>query len=76
MRGGVWYQGERNAALGKGLLYGEKFSALVNGWRKRWDDEFPFAWVQLPNFKGRGEGWVLVREAQLKTLRLPHTGIA
>lgn len=46
-------------------------------WRKDWGDEqLPFAWVQLPNYVGRADGWCLVREAMLKTLKLPKTGMA
>ena len=49
---------------------------LVTDWRSRWGYDFPFAWVQLPNFGGPGRDWPLVREAMLKTLELPHTGMA
>jgi sialate O-acetylesterase len=32
--------------------------------------------VQLPNFDGPGRDWPAVREAMLKTLKLPNTGMA
>ena len=32
--------------------------------------------MQLPNFTRPGDGWPLVREAMLKTLKLPKTGMA
>jgi sialate O-acetylesterase len=48
----------------------------VKEWRARWGREFPFAWVQLPNFNRAGDYWMLVREAMLKSLALPHTGMA
>jgi len=76
LRGAVWYQGEANSRPGKGALYQYQLPLLVSDWRARWGEEFPFAWVQLPNFKREGEDWLLVREAMLKTLRLPHTGMA
>ncbi len=76
IRGGLWYQGEANTAEGKGQLYQRQLTLLVTDWRKRWGSEFPFAWVQLPNFKRPGNGWPLVREAMLKTLTLPKTGMA
>ncbi|MCX7048917.1 MAG: sialate O-acetylesterase [Candidatus Sumerlaeota bacterium] len=76
IRGAVWYQGEANANPAKGPLYQFQLPLLVTDWRARWGEEFPFAWVQLPNYKRDGEGWMLVREAMLKTLRLPHTGMA
>lgn len=76
MRGAVWYQGEANSHPGKGLLYQYQLPLLVNDWRMRWGEEFPFAWVQLPNFTREGDGWPLVREGMLKTLKLLRTGMA
>lgn len=76
IRGAVWYQGEANSHPGKGLFYQYQLPLLVTDWRARWGEEFPFAWVQLPNFRREGEDWMLVREAMLKTLRLPKTGMA
>lgn len=76
IRGVVWYQGEANSQPGKGALYEHQLPLLVKDWRARWGEELPFAWVQLPNFGRDGEGWSLVREAMLKTLSLPKTGMA
>jgi len=76
MRGAVWYQGEANSHPGKGLLYQYQLPLLVSDWRMRWGEEFPFAWVQLPNFTREGDDWQLVREGMLKTLKLPRTGMA
>jgi sialate O-acetylesterase len=76
MRGAMWYQGEANSHPGKGLLYQYQLPLLVNDWRMRWGEEFPFAWVQLPNFTREGDGWPLVREGMLKTLKLLRTGMA
>ena len=76
LRGVLWYQGEANTLPGKGMLYQHQLPLLVEDWRKRWDEELPFAWVQLPNYNRPGEGWSLVREAMLKSLRLPKTGMA
>ena len=76
IRGAIWYQGEANTKSSTPELYQHQLAALVTDWRKRWGDDFPFAWVQLPNFNNPGEGWPRVREAMLKTLRLPHTGMA
>ena len=76
IRGVVWYQGEANSKPGKGPLYQYQLPTLVNDWRARWGEELPFAWVQLPNFGRAADDWMLVREAMLKTLRLPHTGMA
>ncbi len=76
IRGVVWYQGEANSQPGKGRFYQYQLPLLVQDWRKGWGEELPFAWVQLPNFGRDGEGWMLVREGMLKTLRLPKTGMA
>lgn len=76
IRGAIWYQGEANAHPGKGPLYRHQLPLLVTDWRKKWGDDFPFAWVQLPNFNRAGAGWPLVREAMLQSLAVPKTGMA
>ncbi len=78
IRGAVWYQGEANSHPGKGAFYQQQLPLLVTDWRARWGEEFPFAWAQLPNFfrENAGDGWMLVREAMMKTLKLPKTGMA
>ncbi len=76
IRGALWYQGEANTTPAKAPLYEHQFALLVRDWRTRWGTEFPFAWVQLPNFMGAGRDWPTVREAMLKTLALPQTGMA
>ncbi len=79
VRGAIWYQGESNAGSAQsGKLYGVQLPLLIQDWRARWGQgDFPFAWVQLPNFKGeRFEGWNEVREAMLQALAIPNTGMA
>jgi sialate O-acetylesterase len=76
LKGMLWYQGEANSSDTRAPLYVHQLSALVTDWRARWGEELPFAWVQLPNFSRPGEGWPLMREAMLKTLSLPKTGMA
>lgn len=76
IRGALWYQGEANSTPAKAPLYAHQLPLLVRDWRARWGYDFPFAWVQLPNFTGAGRDWPLVREAMLKTLALPKTGMA
>jgi sialate O-acetylesterase len=78
-RGAIWYQGEGNA--GRSYQYRKLLPAMVNSWRKTWDQEFPFLIVQLPNFKKRQprpseSGWAELREAQLMASRsLPSSGL-
>ena len=77
VRGFLWYQGEANSVESKAPYYRYQLPMLVQDWRKRWGGgDLPFAWVQLPNFVGRGEGWCMVRDAMFRTLRLPNTGMA
>jgi sialate O-acetylesterase len=78
IRGAIWYQGERNSRTPEaGKLYATQLPLLIRDWRSRWGQgDFPFAWVQLPNFKRDGEGWLLVRESMLRTLSVPNTGMA
>jgi sialate O-acetylesterase len=83
MRGAIWYQGESNASISGGSRYGLQLETLIKDWRSRWGQgDFPFAWVQLPNFRKlqsapvEESGWALVREGMLKTLKLPNTGMA
>jgi sialate O-acetylesterase len=81
MRGGIWYQGESNG--GEGITYYHKKHALVNGWRKVFqNNDLAFYWVQLANFRKEnqnpagGDGWAKIREAQTKALDIPGTGMA
>ncbi len=74
LRGVLWYQGESNA--GNPGVYQTLLTELVTSWRALWNEELPFAWVQLPGFTTTGEGWPRMREAMLKTLELPRTGMA
>jgi sialate O-acetylesterase len=83
IRGAIWYQGESSAGRGFAHLYEPQLETLIADWRARWGQgDFPFAWVQLPNFRqpqqqpSETSGWVLVQEGMLKTLTVPNTGMA
>ena len=79
IRGAVWYQGESNAT--NGALYALQLPLLIKDWRTRWGSEFPFAWVQLPDFQAHAtapdgpSGWAIVRESMTKSLAVPNTGM-
>lgn len=75
IRGAIWYQGEANSTPAKAPFYQYQLPLLVSDWRARWGYELPFAWAQLPNFSGEGRDWPVIREAMLKTLALPKTGM-
>jgi hypothetical protein len=80
IRGAIWYQGEGNAFLSHANIYSLQLATLLRDWRNRWGDEFPFAWVQLPEFLVTNEigsrNWPVIREEMLKALNIPHTGMA
>lgn len=78
LRGMLWYQGEGNAQSPEAAqLYVKQLSQLVTSWRALWQDEVPFAWVQLPNYRdSEAEGWPRMRESMAKVLALPKTGMA
>jgi sialate O-acetylesterase len=80
IKGVIWYQGESN--VNRSLEYRELFSALINNWRHDWKQgEFPFLFVQLPNFmevkaEPSESEWASMREAQSQALSLHNTGMA
>ena len=80
MRGVIWYQGESNA--GNAAAYGTLFPAMIRDWRSVWGQgDFPFLFVQLPNFQQRqsepGDSkWAELREAQTTALAVPNTAMA
>jgi sialate O-acetylesterase len=79
IKGATWYQGESNANKTQGRLYERLFTTMIRDWRDRWHiGDFPFLFVQLANFQKAAspEDWVLVQEAQAKTLNLRHTAMA
>ena len=84
IRGAIWYQGERNANGNLSHLYSDQLETMITDWRVRWggDEDFPFAWVQLPNYRtlqtepSEPSGWVTVREQMMQTLDVPNTGMA
>ncbi len=78
IRGVIWYQGESNAE--RAYQYRKAFPALINDWRQKWGETFPFYFVQLSSFganqnSNEGCSWAELREAQTITLSLPNTGM-
>ncbi len=87
MTGAIWYQGEANANAGRGgrsgaWQYRRLFPTMIQDWREQWGQgNFPFAWVQLANYRPVQEqpgpsAWAEIRESQTLTLSLPNTGQA
>lgn len=80
IKGFLWYQGESNVSRAK--EYARLQTAEIIDWRKKWNlGDLPFLFVQLPNYGDYNylpseSSWALLRDAQLKALFLPNTGMA
>src|SRR6478609_7893783 len=80
IKGAIWYQGEANT--GRAEQHRTLFPALIKNWREKWNQgDFPFLFVQLPNFNEPQKepsdgGWARFRETQTATLAVPNTGMA
>jgi sialate O-acetylesterase len=79
IRGVLWYQGEAN--VGRPGEYAELFTGMIRSWREGFGQgDIPFYFVQLANFGNEYEvvdrNWARLREAQVKALDLPNTGMA
>ena len=73
IRGVLWYQGESITAPKE--LFPIWNATLIADWRKLWDCDFPFFFVQLAALKSNSNTPV-VREEQAQALALPNTGMA
>ena len=82
MRGAIWYQGEGNARPGA-VPYDQTLPLMINDWRKRWNDEFSFYYVQLASYHapstepGTPDSWALTQDRmRLVLATTPKTGMA
>lgn len=80
IKGAIWYQGESNTDDPE--EYVQLMKDMINDWRRNFNQgDFPFLFVQLANFMSVRDqpmesNWAALREAQLKTLEIPNTGMA
>lgn len=80
IKGAIWYQGESNVS--RAAQHRTLFPALIKNWREKWGQgDFPFLFVQLPNFNEPQQepsdgNWARFRETQTATLTVPNTGMA
>lgn len=80
IKGVLWYQGESNTDNAQ--AYEKRLPALIRDWRSQFaNPDLPFYYVQLPNFGDADylpveSTWAILREAGLKTLHVPNTGMA
>jgi len=81
LKGAIWYQGESNTGTSQ-KEYLQLFKDLITSWRMKFNQpDMPFIFGQIanlgvPNKQPVESGMANVREAQRRTLELPHTGMA
>lgn len=82
-RGAIWYQGESNARGAQSTSYGELLECLIQDWRKRWESNLSFYYVQLANFEkwSDKQGWINVQDEMRRLLddsnsKTGHVGMA
>lgn len=73
--GVLWYQGESNVDTHYG--YKRLFTSMIDGWRKAWNNEFPFYFVQIAPYAYSDAhiNGAYLREAQTKASAHPKTGM-
>ena len=85
LKGFLWYQGETNCFQNETIEYTYKMEALINSWRKLWNDSsLPFYYTQIaPYYYSKTtDKYPLTKEtlpkfweAQQAALKIPHTGM-
>lgn len=83
--GFLWYQGETNCFQNETIEYTYKMEALINSWRKLWNDKnLPFYYVQIAPFyySKNTEKFPLTKETlpkfwepQQLAMKIPRTGM-
>jgi sialate O-acetylesterase len=79
IKGVIWYQGETNSDMPDDYnSYKTLLPLLIKNWRSDWDEgNFPFYYAQIAPFMyGEKSRSQIIREAQLKSLSVPKTGMA
>ena len=73
--GTIWYQGESNSPNANS--YSKLLTTMIQAWRKKFQTDFPFYYVQIAPYQGYGIPFsgALVREQQQKALALKNTGM-
>lgn len=73
IKGILWYQGESDAHNVD--LYAYNFEKLISSWRKLWNENLPFYFVQLSSIDR--PSWPYFRDMQRKvSLKIPNTFMA
>jgi len=73
--GAIWYQGEGNTDAPD--TYSKLLTTMIGSWRKAWNKEFPFYYVQIaPYTYGNKFIGSIIREQQTKAMAYPNVGMA
>jgi sialate O-acetylesterase len=73
--GAIWYQGEGNTIAP--ATYSKLFNTMIDSWRKAWNKNLPFYYVQIAPFTyGTTNSGNLIREQQAKSLQHNNVGMA
>jgi sialate O-acetylesterase len=74
LAGTIWYQGEGNTT--RAYAYEKMFTGMIGAWRKQFDNEFPFYYVQIApyTYESTFEA-ALLMEQQTRSLSYPKTGM-
>jgi len=72
--GTIWYQGEGNTT--RAHAYQKMFTGMIGEWRKQFNNEFPFYYVQIApyTYESTYEA-ALLMEQQTRSLSYPKTGM-
>ncbi|OCX53051.1 sialate O-acetylesterase [Mucilaginibacter sp. PPCGB 2223] len=83
IKGFLWYQGEAN--MTDDVIYDHKMNALINSWRKTWNDAaLPFYYVEIvPYYYSQMKSTAVITpeslpafwEVQQAALKIPNTGM-
>lgn len=72
--GAIWYQGEAN--VGTNSTYSGLLRTMIDSWRRKWNRNFSFYYVQIAPFKyGNKNVGALLQEQQTRTMSHPNTGM-
>jgi sialate O-acetylesterase len=73
--GTIWYQGEGNTP--RAYAYEKMFTGMIGAWRKQFDQDFPFYYVQIAPYASYATPYeaALLMEQQTHSLSYPKTGM-
>ena len=73
--GAIWYQGEGNTGIP--FTYSHLLTTMIDSWRKAWNKNLPFYYVQIAPFTyGTTNQGNLIREQQTNALQHNNVGMA